>query len=237
MIFIHKNPEPKQFGKWKQKYPNRSYRNIFSNIHKVLRKNLAIEQGFICCFCGSAIGIHDKKKNDILQLYDKKSPHNIRKAHLIPQGKDRTKALSYSNLCASCNSGIAIHPQNIPQKGHCDVAQRDQLLPITPLQKDCLSFFTFYEDGKIGASPQKDDQDKQKASETINILQLNAPVLINRRRVALQNFMRRLSDNKQEHAHIFSKLTHKNKYGQHLPFYFILLSRFPKKINKIIENK
>ena len=229
MIYIHKNSEPKQFSKWKSKYPNRSYKNIFSNIHKILRKNLAIEQGFVCCFCGSPIGIHDKKKNDILQIYDKKSPHNIRKAHLIPQSKDKTKALSYSNLCASCNSSVITHPKSISPKGHCDAAQRDSVLPVTPLQKECLSFFTFYDDGKMGANPKKENDDKQKALETISILQLNAPVLVNRRRLALQNFAMILTDNSKNHENIFKKLTKKNKKGQYLPFYFLLLSRYPKK--------
>ena len=137
MIYIQKGSEPTALVKWKKQHPNCTYTNLDSKTKRTLRNALLQEQGFICCFCGKAIGEVDLALSQIKQkpVY-KNQEHNISNAHIIPQSVDNTKTLDYNNICASCDTRKSNN-----NEFHCDHKQGDSCIPISPLQVDCLSFF------------------------------------------------------------------------------------------------
>ena len=104
MIHIEKGPEPEAFRQWKEQNPEATYGEMPREVGLAMRNALLEEQGFVCCFCGCAIGpFDDKGEIDQIPL-ESIRPHNIRNAHIVPQSKDTAKTLDYGNLCASCNT-------------------------------------------------------------------------------------------------------------------------------------
>ena len=98
MIYIKKGPEPEAFRQWKEQNPDATYGEIPREVGLALRNALLEEQGFVCCFCGCAIGPCDNK-GDILQIpLESIRPHNIRNAHIVPQSKDTTKTRLWQSL-------------------------------------------------------------------------------------------------------------------------------------------
>lgn len=136
MIHIEKQPEPEAFRQWKEQNPDATYGEIPKDVGLALRNALLLEQGFVCCFCGCTIGPCDDK-GEVLQIpLEPIRPHNIRNAHIVPQSKDTDKTLDYANLCASCNTS-----RHTKDEKHCDEAQGNRELPVSPLQKDCIFLF------------------------------------------------------------------------------------------------
>ena len=80
----------------------------------------------------------------------------LRNAHIVPQSKDTGKTLDYGNLCASCNTG-----RHTKDEKHCDEAQGNRELPVTPLQKDCISYFSFGSDGEILANLERTKEEQE----------------------------------------------------------------------------
>lgn len=211
MIFIKKNTEPKTLTTWKRNHPQKNYHNLKSKYKRILRESLLKEQGFVCCFCGDALGRKDK--SNIIQIVPKKKDkHNIRNAHIIPQSADTSLTLDYNNICASCDS--VGHSDK-----HCDVAQENNVLPITPLQPDCLSFFCFQADGKIYPNPQKSPEEQKRADKTIKILNLDCPFLNQQR----ESILKSAASTAGTDVKRLNNLCHKNTSGAFAPFFFVPL--------------
>lgn len=181
MIYIKKGPEPEAFRQWKEQNPEATYGEIPKDVGLALRNALLLEQGFVCCFCGCAIGpFGDKGEIDQIPL-ESIRPHNIRNAHIVPQSKDTAKTLDFGNLCASCNTS-----RHTKDEKHCDEAQGNRELPVTPLQKDCISYFSFGSDGEILANLERTKEEQEWANATISILRLNTSSLIAARKKVLR---------------------------------------------------
>ncbi|WP_298994216.1 retron system putative HNH endonuclease [uncultured Desulfovibrio sp.] len=212
MIFIKKSNEPPRLTDWKKRFPNGKYEDLSTCVRIELRNSLLVEQGFVCCFCGAAIG--KKGTGTIIQqtLLKKGQQHNIRNAHLTPQSKDPLNTLSYENICASCASTDG--------ERHCDIAQGDQSLPISPLEEDCLSFFSFSVDGKILPNFENTPENQKKASDTIELLGLQAKTLNVERKKILEiteNLLKIDPD-------CLINLEKKDSNGRYAPYYFVPLS-------------
>lgn len=177
-----------------------------------------LEQGFVCCFCGCAIGPCDDK-GEILQIpLESIRPHNIRNAHIVPQSKDTDKTLDYANLCASCNTS-----RHTKDKKHCDEAQGNRELPVSPLQKDCISYFSFGSDGEILANLELTEEEQEMASATISILRLNTSSLI----AARKKVLRTLKSLPPAQANLaLERLSQRNARGAFAPYYFVPLRHF-----------
>ena len=67
MIYIQKGSEPTVFKRWKKKHPRATYKNLSGKPLLALRNALLQEQGFVCCFCGKAIGEIDLKLCKVIQ--------------------------------------------------------------------------------------------------------------------------------------------------------------------------
>lgn len=213
MIFIKKNTEPKSLINWKKSNPGRLYNDLPSPLKREIRNSLLKEQGFVCCFCGTAIGKKESDATVIQVLVQKGDLHNTRNAHIIPQSQDRAKTLDYSNICASCDSSPGATEK------HCDIAQKDSCLPVSPLQHDCLSFFSFSVDGTIFPNPDKSPEDQVMAKETIKTLGLAARILNSQRDAILKI----AEDCLRKNTKYLDNLSKKDRNGCFAPFYFVPL--------------
>lgn len=231
MIFIKKNKEPVSFKEWKNNFKKATYKNLKGKIKADLRNSLLEEQGYICCFCGAAIGVvKDEGDGNIVILQkpiQNKNKHNVRNAHIVPQSKAPQLSLNYNNICASCGKFINDDEQC---EEHCDLAQKDSILPITPLQKDCENFFSFNIDGTISPNINKSKADQKKAEETINILKLNTKDLINQRYEIIRTFSDSIEKNPTNIDLYVKNLSMKYKdsdgINKYAPFFFVALKAF-----------
>ncbi len=221
MIYIHKGPEPEALKEWKKENPSATYKCLSGEPLLALRNALLQEQGFVCCFCGKAIGVINLVLRKVIQKHIHKGEiHNISNAHITPQSVDKEKTLDYNNICASCNTRVYNNKEY-----HCDYRQGDKCIPISPLQTDCLSFFSFNADGTIVPNTQKSSDDQQKALETIEIFGLNDNWLKLEREKRLQMFLS-LPENMFEIA--LNNISKRGVNGEFEAFYFVPLSYYNK---------
>ena len=167
-----------------------------------LRKELLVEQGYICCYCGGRIADSNKT---ILE-------------HLHPKESNKHRTFDYDNLYASCSGGnppyytvkennerisdichrLGIQVSTIQQQNrhlnlerlrkgdkvdyqrkqkHCDAKKNLFKIAVSPEQTDCEAKFAYDITGKIQAV----NGDKDTV-ETIKILGLNDNDILKRKR-------------------------------------------------------
>jgi uncharacterized protein (TIGR02646 family) len=153
---IRKNPEPpnilQKINTPTNQNPTPTYNKLRSKKKQELRKVLAAEQGYICCYCGQRLVLEDSHIE-----------------HLQPQSTAAHLSLDYRNLLVSCQAEL--------QPGdpkHCGMAKDnwfDEKLMVSPLWEDCAGFFEYSLAGEIMAT---NDVNKNRSSqETIDRLNLN----------------------------------------------------------------
>ena len=163
---IVKKPEPSVFRNWKQNGKPKNWKRFHRTtpIKKIVQTSLLDEQGHICCFCECQV-----------------STGGCHIAHFRDKFCNPSLALDYNNLHISCQET----PKGIPNT--CGHAQKNAVLPISPLDADCEDRFLYTANGKI--HPRKaDDKD---AYATISILNLNTKRLVEFRKQAFQEVLRK----------------------------------------------
>ena len=142
------------------------------NVKDELRNSLVEEQGGLCCYCGGEI----------------KADHTSVIEHLLPKGDERYAhlQLEYTNLLCSCDGGESDRKgKSKKQKrlypSHCDDKKHDDIIGVSPLDKNCEEQFAYDEEGHIiGKST--------TAEETIETLGLNCSTLSNKRKGAIDAY-------------------------------------------------
>lgn len=178
MIYIKKNNSPEIFENWKSGNPGKTYKDMGSDkkssvAKRELRDSLFKEQKGICCFCGCGLYTGGKKRK-------------TRIAHIVPQSVAPNKSMDYDNMCLSCDSGAY-------GCDTCDREQKHSILPITPLQRDCMSFFAIHDNGELYPSKKADETQEKKADDTINILNLNCQALQTQRMRIWKDFCNKVN--------------------------------------------
>lgn len=204
MKYIHKNPEPVELRQYRQE-ANASYAGLRKKkaLYRKVKRSLAEEQGFICCYCGRRItGGTDSQ---IEHIFAKGTPIY------------EEMQLDYeTNLLACCDGGKNARKTDSIRKEdiYCEAPKGDTILPINPLNPDCEKKFIFAEDGEVlGVS--------KDAEVTIKILNLNSPVIKTMRKYAIDNYaLFPVTDWTAE----LERLRTKNVKGQYEEFCFVLES-------------
>lgn len=161
MKHVSKGSPAPEFETWKvSDDPNWApcYGDLQNPQKRTLHESLLSEQGWVCCYCGRQIDLHDSHIE-----------------HFRPQERYASLALSYENLHASCiretQPGMPLHC------GHAKGAGFDEALQISPLNAHYESRFTYTLDGSIIPSEATDAQ----AAYMVELLQLDIAFLRNRR--------------------------------------------------------
>ena len=135
-----------------------TYENLQNPQKRALHAALLKEQGWVCCYCGRGITLHDSHVE-----------------HFWPQERYAVLALNYENLHASCiretEPGTPLHC------GHAKGAGFDEVLRISPLDPQCEARFLYTLDGSIVAHDAADAQ----VDYMVKLLQLDISFLRNRR--------------------------------------------------------
>lgn len=161
MKHVTKGQPAPEFEAWKvSDDPNWApgYGDLQNPQKRKLHESLLSEQGWVCCYCGRQIDLHDSHIE-----------------HFRPQEHYASLALNYENLHASCiretQPGMPLHC------GHAKGSEFDEASQISPLDAHCESRFTYTLDGSIMPSNATDAQ----AAYMVALLQLDIAFLRNRR--------------------------------------------------------
>lgn len=137
-----------------------------------LQKILLQEQFYLCCYSelradSEGLGYHIE--------------------HVRPKSKYPELTFDYQNLAASAiNSDPDLKTFRMNQwetfGGDAKGDEHDDRLFISCLQADCARFFFFAENGKITPKIDLNPFEQSQARHTIDILNLNSPYLVNRRK-------------------------------------------------------
>lgn len=172
---ILKGAEPSSFTAWKASANEDwqpSWEDNFQNPEKRnVRVALAVEQGWICCYCCCAIG----------ELDDPSGAEPFHIEHLRPRSDFEEKALDYENLLASCGHPRRPRPSQTIRCGDAKEDWYDADLFVSPLDESCESRFSFTANGEIG--PRRSDD--EAARETIRRLRLDESSLREQRAAAI----------------------------------------------------
>lgn len=125
--YIHKNPEPVRLRQYRQK-PDASYAGLRKKkaLYREVKRSLAEEQGFICCYCGRRIS--GGADSQIEHIFAKGTPIY------------EEMQLDYeTNLLACCDGGKSARKTDSIRKEdiYCEAPKGDTILPINPLNPDC----------------------------------------------------------------------------------------------------
>jgi len=138
-----------------------TYENLQNPQKRALHVSLLKEQGWVCCYCGRSIELHDSHIE-----------------HFRPQEQYPDLQLSHENLHASCFRSIcATKPATPVHCGHAKGAGFDKALHISPLELECETRFLYTSKGHIIPSDAADAQ----ADYMVELLQLDISFLRNRR--------------------------------------------------------
>jgi uncharacterized protein (TIGR02646 family) len=133
-----------------------------------LKAELLDEQGFICAFC------MEKLENNAYCTLD----------HLVPKSDNaRDNTFNYYNLLVAC-SGINDESGNKKLKDdlrHCNNKKGNYPIKVSPLDPICEQKFNFTIDGNIYPNNENDID----AITTIGILGLSSPILVRKRKEAI----------------------------------------------------
>ena len=162
-----------------------------------LKEQLMTEQGYLCAYCGSRI-------DD-----DRAVIEHVKCRQLYPELQ-----LEYSNMVCSCRGGQDNRRNNQQYPLFCDASKRNSDIPITPLDEFCNDFFVYDEWGGIY------DNDSPDAATTIEVLNLDNPVLKNRRRAALRVYESLPDDT--DWSRELQILHNRHKGGKYSEFLFVL---------------
>ena len=196
MKYIQKEESPKDFEIWKEKKKNRRldlakitdltnakldkrWDNLKSkvDIFKLLRESLLKEQGFLCCYCQQRI---------LLEL------KTVAVEHLIARSEDGTLLFEYTNLLASCLGGKKEETEETDTK-YCNQGRGQTPLELSPLQKDCETFFDYIEIEDTDEWQIKVVGLTEKATQVIDLLNLNTPKLRRLRGETLRPYLENLT--------------------------------------------
>ena len=125
----------------------RSFGMVRSETKRAMQRQLCIEQGYLCCFCESQI---------------EPIGRDMRIAHFVPQDKDHSLELTWSNLYGCCHGNaekrvIPSDERTAPKKPgselralHCDAKQSNECLDAR-LRPDSIveGLILFRSDGSV----------------------------------------------------------------------------------------
>ena len=108
--------------------------------------------------------------------------------HVMPKSRFPGKTFDYYNLVLSClnSDDLTRYPFYQRSCGHApgksDSKQFDPAQFISPLNSDCIKFFSYELTGKVEPHPRCTPEEQQQAEYTINLLNLNCLRLVGERR-------------------------------------------------------
>ncbi|MGI4022525.1 MAG: retron system putative HNH endonuclease [Janthinobacterium lividum] len=176
---ISKLLEPKLLTEYRANQPA-FYDGLTIQAKEDLRKNLLLEQGFICCYC--------LKRIPETVIKDDVTSKEMKIEHYQSQDKFPLLQLTYSNLFGAC-TGNEGNPQKIQT---CDTRKGKDILTINLLisTPNCETLFKYNADGEISSIDKNEEIDRQLNA----VLNLNMQTLKENRRQVFLEVQRRVEN-------------------------------------------
>lgn len=104
--------------------------------------------------------------------------------HIKPKSRFPAETFLFGNLVASAlaDSDLKTLPAAEVFGGHAKLSTYDSTLLVSCLDPDCSRFFAYLSDGRVEPAFGLDSADRNRALYTRDLLNLNSPFLVNRRR-------------------------------------------------------
>lgn len=104
--------------------------------------------------------------------------------HLRPKSRYPLETFAYDNLVACALDSDALRHLRAEDLfgGHAKRDNHGSVRFISPLSHDCPKYYEYLSDGRVVASLELSDVEKDRANAMIALLGLNSPFLVNRRR-------------------------------------------------------
>jgi uncharacterized protein (TIGR02646 family) len=147
-----------------------------TDCHRLVGDSLRREQRWICCYCETEVGELDSHIE-----------------HFVPRnGPDGDSSLTYSypNVAASCNGGATDNRHC----GHFKGGRYDRHRFLPPDNPVTSALLRYLETGKVVPRSDASVQDQAKAQYLIDLLNLNCPRLVGRRRDHARSMRKTLGD-------------------------------------------
>ena len=170
----------------------------------ILRKQLLVEQGYICCYCMSRIGERTSKIE-----------------HFKAQSKFRSLQIDYANLFIACKGGEGMSTH------YCDTAKGNE--PLV-----CINFFSkieaeikYCKNGIVSSKESSENNQSNLTNEINNVLKLNTKVLVDNRKQTYNDFKKKKRWSKQDLQKAIShyKSKHNGKYEPYADMMVYLLTK------------
>lgn len=205
MRHIDKTTPPEKFEDY-CKTPGASYEGLSGDPKKKLRKRLVEDQGYICCYCGMEILDDEHTKIE----------------HILCQKFHSDLDLCFDNMLASCDGGDSDREafnktDKIERKNkdrhqrHCDAKKGERDIPVSPLDADIESYFTYFDDGSVKGYG-------EQGAELIRILGLDVKFLQTLRQNAIESYF----ENSIDDLEIEIEKLRTPKDGKLQPFCFVI---------------
>ena len=116
--------------------------------------------------------------------------------HVEPKSKKPGRTFDHQNLvlCAISSARLEGMAKDDVFGGHYRLNRYSHAGFVNPLWPDSRRFFHYASDGRIEPSLNLSPRDSRKARYTITIMNLNAPLLVNRRRHVIQDLEDAIDD-------------------------------------------
>ncbi|MDD2815348.1 MAG: TIGR02646 family protein [Thiotrichaceae bacterium] len=160
----HENP-PSDKDEAEARWKSYGYR-------KELQNFLLAEQYFLCCYSEVRA---DKMR---FGYDDKEWEFGYHIEHVQPKSSYPTRTFDYQNLAASALHSNVLGKVSSVFGGHAKLGKYDPNLFISCHEDNCARFFEYLSDGRVVAARSLDAFDKGRAEYTIELLNLNSPVLL-----------------------------------------------------------
>jgi uncharacterized protein (TIGR02646 family) len=202
MRHVQRGPEPPELTAFKAE-ANENWKPRYDDLDKKpIRTALAREQGYLCGYCGSRIGVRDK---------------DCHIEHVEAQSNNIDRRLDYANMLASCMG----HDEHSRVPEHCGAARGNVVLRVTPFMPDCGTYFVYGSDGRIEAAPAPGKS--EDAEHTIRTLRLDVARLKAARRAAIEGALEGLEElSEDEWRAEATHYDHPGDDGRLVPFCFAI---------------
>ena len=125
--------------------------------------------------------------------------------HIQPKNAYPLKTFDYQNLVITALSSADLknRAKDDVFGGHSKLGDYDQALFISPLQNDCSQYFVYLSDGRVEPSNKLNSEFFLKAEYTINLLNLNSPFLVIRRKKWLDELGQLIDQHLTHHESLY----------------------------------
>ena len=161
--------------------------------------------------------------------------------HVEPKSRNPSRTFEHNNLLLSAidSEKLKVLAREEVFGGHFRLKHYSQTGFIHPLCPDSRRFFHYASDGKVAPALGLSVSDARKARYTIAVLNLNAEVLVNRRRQWLEELEREIDhllDNREALAH-FAEAELCETNGRLRPFHSAVRQRFGRLGESVIASR